>query len=71
MSQGGLALEFPLRSTAEVKKVRKCFVAVVSKGETKVKEKLKEKLHESFPLFRMTSLESVLEEDEDIVQFDS
>ena len=67
VSQGSIPLELPLRRTNEVpKKVRKCFIEVTSKGEKKVKDKLKEKLHESFPLFRLTSLESVLEQEEDI-----
>lgn len=67
VSQGSIPLELPLRRTNEVpKKVRKCFIEVISKGEKKVKDKLKEKLHESFPLFRLTSLESVLEQEEDM-----
>ena len=67
VSQGSIPLEFPLRRTNEVaKKVRKCFIAVISKGEKKVKDKLKEKLHKSFPLFQLTSLEIVLEQEEDI-----
>ena len=65
VAEGRIALELPLRSTGEVRKVRKSLIEVLSKGEEKVSKKLEEKLHESFPLFRFTSLASVMEEVEE------
>ena len=65
VTEGRIALELPLRSTGEVRKVRKSLIEVLSKGEEKVSKKLEEKLHESFPLFRFTSLASVMEEVEE------
>ena len=66
VSEGGIAFELPLRSTDEVKKVRKSLIDVISKGEEKVSKKLEEKLHESFPLFRLISLVPVMEVEEEV-----
>jgi hypothetical protein len=44
------------------KKVAKSLIGIVEKGKQKVREKINAKLHKSFPLFRSTILESVLDE---------
>ena len=65
VSSGRIPLEFPIRSTNEGrKKVPVRLIAIVEKGEKKVKEKMKAKLHECFPLFRLASPECILEDEE-------
>ena len=62
VSVGKVALEFPIKSsTASVarKPVSKSSMGVLEKGEKKVKEKFKSKLHENFPSFRKISFESI------------
>ena len=61
-STGSVAMEFPLgtcRSTGQRKPVSKFCMDVVMKGEEKVSEKFESKLHESFPSFRLISLQNV------------
>jgi hypothetical protein len=68
VSSGRIPLELPIRSTNEGrKKVPLRLIAIVEKGEQKVKEKMKAKLHECFPLFRLASPESILEDEEEEV----
>jgi hypothetical protein len=60
MSVGGVPLEFPIKHpTGARKPVSKFCMEVIRKGEKKVKDQFKSKLHESFPSFRQTSLDSL------------
>ena len=62
MSPGKVPVEFPLKSVpVPSKPVSKVCMAVIRKGEKKVKDKFKSKLHENFQSFRKASLESVLQ----------
>ena len=55
-----VVMEFPLSSaTGQRKPVSKLCMDIVMKGEGKVKEKFQSKLHESFPSFRLISLQNV------------
>jgi hypothetical protein len=63
-SSGKVAMEHPLKSaTVPRKPVSQVCMGVVKKGEKKVKDKLKSKLHESFPSYRKLSLENLQETD--------
>jgi hypothetical protein len=54
------AYEYPLKGPAIQKSVRQSFMQVKVKGETKIKEKFEEKLHNCFPSFRKFLFERVL-----------
>ena len=59
-STGSIVVEFILgSSTGQRKPVSKFCMDVVMKGEKKVREKFESKLHESFPSFRLISLQNV------------
>lgn len=60
VSPGKISVEYPIETTSQSeKKVFKSFICIVEKGEQKVKDKFKEKLHECFPSYRLTSLEGI------------
>ena len=64
VSSGKVAMEHPLKSaTVPRKPVSQVCMGVVKKGEKKVKDKFKSKLHESFPSYRKLSLENLQETD--------
>ena len=65
VSAGKVPLEFPISDTAAARKpISNSYKEILKKGEKKVVEKFKSKLHESFPSFRKISLESIQPRDE-------